>query len=312
MDKSFIIENSKVFLRDKFVDFKDANLSITSSPILYGLSIYTVISAYVNPDTKEINIFRIKDHYKRLINSAKIIDFHEFISDWDYSAFESTIIELIKSNKIHQDVLIRATAFIDENLAGTKIHGLKNSFSAFIYPLTEVLNLNGINVCVSSWQRTADNAIPSRAKLNGSYINASLMKNEAILNGYDDAIAIDSNGHISEGTVANIFIIKDNKLITPDNSTDLLEGITRDSIRIIAKNNKIECIERAVDRSELYTADEIFICGSSVRITPVLSVDRRPIGDGKIGQVTKLLKSIYQDVLTGKLPNYDDWRLKVS
>src|SRR5690606_8823051 len=146
----------------------------------------------------------------------------------------------------------------------------------------EILSKDGIHCCISSWQRTADNAQPSRAKINGSYINASLMKNEAILDGYDEAIALDQHGHVSEGTVANLFIVRDGELITPDSATDILEGITRNSIIQLAKDLKIPVSQRSIDRSELYIADEVFMCGSSAQITPVLSVDKREIGTGSI------------------------------
>jgi branched-chain amino acid aminotransferase len=300
-----------VFFRRRFVPFSEANISIASSPVLYGLSIYTVLNAIWNPKTKQLNLFRLKDHYQRLVNSAKIMDFHSFIEEWEFEDFANMITELLKRNKVHEDVLIRATVFIDELLPGTKIHGLTNSLSAYIYPFGEILNRSGIDVCVSSWQRTPDNAIPARAKVNGSYINASLMKNEALQNGYDDAIAIDENGHVSEGTVTNLFLVRDGALITPDTSTDMLEGITRDTVLQLAANLGIKTQERVIDRSELYIADEAFMCGSSARITPVLSIDKRPIGKGTAGPVTRRLTDAYEAVQRGTDTSFPEWRLAV-
>jgi branched-chain amino acid aminotransferase len=307
----FDIKNSEAFLRDDFIAFNEANISIASSPVLYGLSIYTVFGVCWNDSTHDRIIFRLKDHYSRLVNSARIMDFHSFPEEWSYERFERTMLELVNRNKIAEDVLVRVTIFIDETIAGTKIHGLKNSLSAYVYPMGEILPLSGINVCISSWVRNADNSIPAKAKINGSYVNASLMKNEALLNGYDDAIALDHNGHVAEGTVANLFIVRAGKLATPDTSTDILEGITRDSLLEVARSSGIEVEERSIDRTELYKSTEAFFCGTSARITPVLSIDKRPIGDGKIGPLTKRLMKEYQTILRGENTEFSVWCQRV-
>ena len=300
-------QTAEVFFKDKFVPFSQANVSIASSPVLYGLSIYTVFSASWNQARQKMYVFRLKDHYDRLVKSAKIMDFHSFADEWTYEKFSQTMLELLRRNHIEEDVLVRATVFIDELVAGTKIHDLTNSFAAYVYPLGEVLPRSGINVCVSSWSRTADNAIPSRAKVNGSYVNASLMKNEALLNGYDDAIALDQHGHVSEGTVANLFIVRDGVLITPDAATDILEGITRNTVLTIARLLQLPTAERSIDRSELYLADEVFMCGSSALITPVLSIDKRPIGNAQTGPITQQLLQAYQAVQQGENPAFANW-----
>ncbi|HSX24318.1 MAG TPA: branched-chain amino acid transaminase [Candidatus Saccharimonadales bacterium] len=305
------LQTSHAYLRDKLVPFAEANLSIASAPVLYGLSVYTVFSANWDEATQKLLIFRLQDHYLRLINSAKIMDFHDFADTWTYKKFEKVMTDLLKTNKVDEDVLVRVTVFVDAIASGTRMHGLKNSLSAYVYPLGEVLPLKGIHACVSSWQRTADNAIPSRAKVNGSYINASLMKNEALLNGYDEAIAIDEHGHVSEGTIANLFIVKNGVLITPDTATDMLEGITRDSVLKLAAHLNMECEQRTIDRSELYTADEAFMCGSSARITPVLSVDKRLVGSGKIGPITQKLTTAYEQAQRGNKSAFAEWRLAV-
>jgi len=300
-------EKTQAFFRSDFIPFTKANLSIASSPVLYGLSVYTVFNAAWNEEKQYSVIFRLEDHYKRLLNSAKIMDFHSFAMEWPYEKFEKTMLELLKLNKISEDVLVRVTVFVDELMAGTKIHDLKNSLSAYIYPKGQILSKDGVNLCVSSWVRNLDNSIPSRAKVNGGYINSSLMKNEALLNGYDDAIALDEHGHVTESTVANIFLIKDGKLITPGQSTDILEGITRGTVIRLAQELGAETIERSVDRSELYICDEAFICGSSADIIPVVSIDKRIIGDGKVGKVTKKLTKMYTETTRGNNKNHKNW-----
>jgi branched-chain amino acid aminotransferase len=300
-------KKSIAFLRDSFVPFSDANVSIASSPVLYGLSIYTVFNLTWNDKEKKLYVFRLEDHFKRLIASAKIMDFNSFAKTWTYEKFEKMVFELIAKNNIKEDALVRVSVFVDALIAGTKIHDLPNSVSAYIYPMGEFLPRTGANVCVSSWKRNADNAIPSRAKVNGSYVNASLMKNEAILNGYDDAIALNNDGYVTEFTAANIFIIRNGVLITPSANFDLLEGITRDTIMTMARDMKIEVVERPVARSELYIADEVLICGSSARITPVLSIDKRVVGNGKIGKITSSLMKRYEEVQKGQVAEYKAW-----
>jgi branched-chain amino acid aminotransferase len=304
-------QKSTAFFRGNFVPFSEANLSIASSPVLYGLSVYTVFNAIWNEDNKELNIFRLRDHYKRLCNSARIMDFERFEEKYSYDEFEKIMKELLNKNKIQENVLIRVTIFIDELIAGTKINGLKNSMSAYVYPMGEILPRSGANVCVSSWTRAADNMIPARAKVNGQYVNASLMKNEALQNGYDEAIALDDDGHVSEGTVANIFMVRDGKLITPDMATDILEGITRNSIIEIAGNLGIEHEQRTIDRTELYIADEAFMCGSSANVTPILTIDKRKVSDGRVGEITSKLSDEYQKTQLGKNKKFAKWVTKV-
>jgi branched-chain amino acid aminotransferase len=300
-----------VYFRDQWVPFNEANLSIASSPVLYGLSVYTVFNAIWNEDKKELNVFRLKDHYKRLCNSARIMDFESFEDKYSYEEFEKIMKELLHKNKVQENALVRVTLFIDELVAGTKINGLKNSMSAYVYPMGEILPKSGVNVCVSSWTRASDNMIPARAKVNGQYVNASLMKNEALQNGYDEAIALDASGHVSEGTVANLFIVRDGRLITPDMATDILEGITRNSIIEIANELGIEHEQRTIDRTELYIADEAFMCGSSANVTPILSIDKRKVGNGKIGKITKMISDEYSKIQKCENPRFAKWIIKV-
>ena len=314
---SFNYAAGQAFFRDAFVPFKDANVSIASSPVLYGLSVYTVFGVNWNEAEKKRYAFRLKDHYRRLVNSAAIMDFNKFADAWPYEKFEATMCELVTRNNVAgEDVLVRATVFVDALVAGTKIHDLPHSLSAYVYPMGQILPRSGINVCVSSWTHGIDNVIPSRAKVNGGYANNSLIKNEAILNGYDDAIVLDAQGRVTEATVANIFIVRNGVLITPGVSTDLLEGITRASVMAIARDAGIPVEERTVDRTELYIADEAFISGSSARITPIVSVDKRPMGAASgmaaPGPVTKMIAEKYEAAQRGDDDGkYAAWRMEI-
>jgi branched-chain amino acid aminotransferase len=303
----FQLEKTEAFFRECFVPFGEANLSVASSPVLYGLSIYTVFSANWNEKDGKLYVFRLREHYDRLVKSARIMDFDSFEGQWPFEKFKDTMLELLRRNKIAEDALVRATVYIDELIAGTKIHGLKNSLSAYVYPMGKILPRAGAKVCVSSWTRNPDNAIPSRAKVNGSYVNASLMKNEALLNGYDDAIAVDEQGHAAEGTVANLFIVRNGILTTPGPATDILEGITRSTILQIAKDLNVPIQERSIDRSELYIAEEAFMCGSSARVTPVTSIDKRPVGNGSMGEITQKISTAYNNFQHGLQAGHKDW-----
>lgn len=297
-------------MRNGYVPFPEASVSIASSPVLYGLSVYTVCRATFDKKSGSLYVFRLRDHFERLVTSAKIMDFNTFVKTWDYSRFEKMVKDLLIKNKIKEDVLVRISVFVDEIVAGTKIHDLKHSISAYAYPTGAILPSNGINVCVSSWRRNIDNAIPSRAKVNGGYANVSLMKNEAILNGFDDALSLDDQGHVCEGTVANLFLVKNNVLITPHTGSDILEGITRNSILTIASDMGISIAERVVDRTELYTADEAFISGSSANIIPILSIDKREVSKGA-GAVTAKLRTVYEKILTDISSPYSQWLTKI-
>ncbi|MEI6581728.1 MAG: branched-chain amino acid transaminase [bacterium] len=303
--------NTKVYLRGDWVDFREANLSIASSSILYGLSIYTVFNAIWDNKNKQLNIFRLEDHYRRLCNSAKIMDFDDFYKSCSFEEFTKITAQLLRKNSVQEDVLVRITVFIDALIAGPRIHGLKNSISAYVYPMGEIYPRTGIDVCVSSWTRAADNMIPSRAKVNGQYVNASIMKNEALRNGYHEAIALDASGHVSEGTAANLFIVREGKLLTPDTTTDILEGITRATIIKLADYLGIANSQRTIDRTELYIADEAFMCGSSAHITPILSIDKRAVGNGKIGPITSRLSEAYKKAQHGEIQDFKQWLTKV-
>ncbi len=303
---NFNYKTSTAIFRDEFVPFIEASVSIASSPVLYGLAVYTVFNVVWDDQNKSLLIFRLADHWKRLCNSARIMGFADFAESHPYKQFEQLMIELLQKNQIQENVLVRASIFIDELIAGTRIAGLQNSFSAYVYPMGQFYKPEGVNVCVSTWRHVEDDAIPARAKVNGLYVSNSLMKNEALLNGFDEAICLDREGHVTEGTVANIFMVRNGMLVTPDVSTDILEGITRDTILRIAEYLNIPVDVRAVDRSELYIADELFFCGSSARVAPILSVDKRAIGHS-IGKVTKQLLDTYEQLQYGKIDKYKNW-----
>lgn len=289
----------KAFLKDSIVPITEAGLNIASSAVLYGLSVYTVFPIIVKDDN--LFAFRLKDHYRRLINSAKIIGLDDISKDWPYEKFLETVSNLAKANDLKEEVFVRATIHVDELLPGTRSRGLSTSLSIFIYEATPIVPQDGMRLKTSVWRRTPDNSIPSRAKVNGAYVNSVLAKQDAIDSGYDDCIFLDVDGHVCELSAANIFLVKNNILITPDTASDLLEGINRRTVLELAKDEGLEYELRTIDLTELYTADEIFVCGTSSYLAPVKEIDARQIGDGNTGETTKKLKRLYLETLHGNL-----------
>jgi len=303
---SFQLEDTVCYLRGEYVPFKEANLSIASSSVLYGMSIYTVFNVLSN--SEGLTAFRLKDHYNRLCKSSIIMGMFPFEDFISFEKFEEMAKGLLTENKVKENVLVRVAYFIDANAAGTKINGMKTNISAYILPMKPFYNKSAIDTCISTWIRVADNMIPPRAKVNGSYANACLMKNEALLKGFDEAIAINSAGYISEATVANLFIVKDGKVFTPDIQSDILEGITRNTVIAIAKLKGIECIEKKITKDELMNADEIFLSGSSANIVLVGSVDGKKIPGKKM---TMEFAKIYEEVRMGRVEEFKDWVTKI-
>lgn len=296
----------KAYFKDKIVPIEQANLNITTSAILYGLSVYTVFPVHIDKNNNAL-AFRLKDHYKRLINSAKIIGIDTFESKWNEKKFLDSVGQIIKINKPKEDVFVRATIHVSERVAGTRSRGMETTFSMFVYKAEPILPLKGARLKTSVWRRIPDYAIPSRAKVNGAYVNSVLAKQDAIDSGYDDCIFLDTSGHVCELSAGNIFIIRDNALITPSASNDILEGINRKTILELSKDIGLKIVEREVDLTELYIADEVFACGTSTYITPIIEVDARKINGSKIGPITSQIKDKYLAILNGRDNSYKQY-----
>jgi len=297
----------KVYFADKIINSADAKLSIASSAVLYGLSVYTVFPICLDKSGQKY-AFRLKDHFKRLINSAQIIGIDTFANQWTYEKFEKAVKELVRANNIKKDVYVRATVHVASEIAGTKSRGLDTILSMFGYPAVPILKPEGARVKTSVWRRIPDYAIPSRAKVNGAYVNSVLAKQDAIDSGYDDCIFLDVHGHVCELSAANIFIVRHGKLITPDSTSDLLEGINRRTvIELAEKELGLEVVERSIDLTELYIADEVFASGTSANIAPIIEIDARKIADGKVGVLTKKLQKIHDKTLHGVDNTNKNW-----
>jgi len=301
----------KVFFRGEFVPFGDANISIANTGFLYGLGVFTGMRAHFNEQADSLFIFRPEDHYRRLHRACSLLRYENFLSTYSKDRFMEILLDLLRMNEIKQDIYIRVTNFTDENRITPKLVGYGDSLCAFLYPLGDYIPTNGIRCKVASWTRVEDNAMPARAKICGTYVNTAFAKTEALRLGYDEAIFLNSDGHVVEGSAENIFIVRSGKLITPCVSQNILEGITRDSILQIAANEGIECEERAIARTELYYADEIFLSGTGAKVSPVISVDDYKVGDGSVGPISKSIQSIYARAVRGEDERYMNWVVKV-
>lgn len=296
----------KMFFGNGLVDQGEAKLAITTSAILYGLSVYTVFPVLKTKDGK-LAAFRLEDHYNRLRESARIIGIDGFNGEWDFRRFTNAARQLIKENNVAEDVFVRATLHVDEKLAGTRSRGISTILSMFAYEAAAILPQNGARLKTSVWRRIPDYSIPSRAKVNGAYVNSVLAKQDALDSGYDDCIFLDGYGHVCELSAANIFIVRNGTLITPDATSDLLEGINRRTIIQLAKEAGVEVVERTVDLTELYIADEVFASGTSAYVAPVVEIDARRVGDGKIGPLTQKIKKLHEAALRGADKKHATW-----
>jgi branched-chain amino acid aminotransferase len=220
-----------------------------------------------------------------------------------------TSIELIRRNNFRQDVYLRPFAFKSSEEIGVRLHNLKDSFAIYVTPFGNYVEVDGgIRCMVSSWRRIDDNVAPARAKITGIYVNSALAKTEAMENGFDEAIMLTQDGHVCEGSAENIFLLRDGKVVTPPTTDNILEGLTRlGMIELLRKELDMEVAERSIDRSELYIADEIFLCGTGAQISPVIEVDRRPVGDGQVGPVVGQLQKLYFDIVRGRNNKYRNW-----
>jgi len=296
---------NRAYLDDKIVPLEQANLSIASSAVLYGLSVYTVFPVIVTKAGPAA--FRLEDHFERLLNSAKIIGLDTFAPAWSFECFEESVKELVKVNDLHENVFIRATVHVSELVPGTRSRGLETILSMFIYEAKPIISQTGARLKTSVWRRVPDYAIPSRAKVNGAYVNSVLGKQDALDSGYDDCLFLDTNGHVCELSAANIFIVRDGILITPSQSSDILEGINRKTVLELAGEMNIKTVERLVDLTEVYIADEVFACGTSSFIAPIVEIDGRPIGLEKIGPLTGKIKNKYEQIFRGESVDHHRW-----
>jgi branched-chain amino acid aminotransferase len=294
------------FFRGEFVPLRDANVNVMTHGFNYGTAVFEGIRAYWNADEEQLFALELVPHYERIRASARLL-----LMEVRQSAEElaEITVELLRRDGLREDVYIRPIVYKSSETIGVRLHNLDADVTIFGIPFGQYIDTEGgIRAMVSSWRRTDDNAIPARGKICGAYVNGALAKSEAQLNGFDEAIVLTADGHVSEGSAENLFLIKDEVLVTPAVTDNILEGITRRRLMDMARERmELRVVERSIDRTELYTADEVFLCGTGAQISPVIEIDRRTIGAGRPGPITRELSRTYFDAVRGKLPEYRDW-----
>lgn len=292
------------FFKGEFVPIDQAKVSIMAQAINYGIGAFGGLRGYWNEEKQQLYVFRTENHYRRLLNSCKL-----FNTTLPYSASDLTriTVDLLRREGYREDAYIRPLVYNATEDITPRLYDVEFDFACFTRALGNYIKLE-VHACTSSWRRLDDNIIPSRGKITGGYANSAFARSEAHWNGYDEAICLNQDGCVAEGSAENLYIVRDGKLYTPPVSDNVLEGITRSTVMQLARTElKLEVIERSIDRSELYIADEVFFCGTGAQVSAILDVDKRKVGDGKTGPITKALQDVYFGVIRGKNNKYAEW-----
>jgi branched-chain amino acid aminotransferase len=294
------------YFQGGFVPLAEAKINVMTHAFNYGTGCFEGIRGYWNDDEKQLYVFRMREHYERLERSCRILGFCQLVTVDEACGLT---LDLLRQNETRSDIYIRPLVYKSSEVVGVRMHNLDDDLTIFTTGMGKYIDAaGGARCCISTWRRVDDNAIPARAKVCGIYVNSALAKTEAQLSGYDEAIMLTHDGHVSEGSGENIFLVMDGRLVTPAPSENILMGITRASVIDLAKREfGIDTVERQVDRSELMSASECFMTGTAAEITPVVEIDRRAIGTGKIGDVTAKLQTAFFDVVRGREKRYASW-----
>ena len=300
------VANRRIWFKGEILNVNEAMVNVLAPTSQFGLNVFEGIPCYWNDEQKQLYAFRLDDHYDRLIRSAKLIQFDLKYTKED---FKKALIDTVKANEYDENLSVRQTLFVD----GFGSWGSESPVEMFVAPIprgrtSAEYNKKGLNCCITSWRRISDENLSPRIKCGANYINSRVGQREALRNGYDTCIFLNEVGKVAEGPGSCFFMVKGDTLITPRLTDSVLESITRDTIiQLAQKELGLKFVERTIDRTEVYMADEAFLCGSAMEITPIYSVDRYQIGDGKEGKVTHNLHVKYLEAVQGKLADRKDW-----
>lgn len=296
---------TQAFFNDRFVPFEQAKISVMAHAFNYGTAVFEGIRGYWNAAHEQLYIFRLHEHSERLLRSGRLLRMQIPYSATD---IDGLIIELLRRENYRTNAYIRPLIYKADEIIGVRLHDLEDKLTIFATPFGRYIEKEeGARVCVSSWRRNDDNALPPRAKVAGGYVNSAFIKSDAQLKGFDDAIVLNQDGHVAEGSAQNFFMVRDAKLITTPITANILEGITRNTVLELALELGLTTEVREIDRSELYLADEAFFCGTGVQIAALTSIDLYQLGDGKIGPITRQMRDLYFRVINGEVDKYRHW-----
>ena len=294
------------FFKGRVVPYSEARVGVLTHGLNYGTGVFSGIRGYWNPDENELFVFRPEDHYRRFLESAKMLG---MTLPLDAPQLTAALADLLRKEGFREDCYVRSLAFYADETVGVRLHDLTPEISIVSMPYGRYIDKEeGAHATISSWRRVDDNAIPARGKIVGSYVNSALAKTEAMRSGFDEAIVLNGDGHISEGSAANFFLVRNGVVLTPPITDNILEGITRRTVIDLLRDELgVTVVERSIDRSEIYVADEALFVGTGVQIVAVTRVDHRPVGDGRIGPIASALRKLYFDVVRGRRPDYRHW-----
>ncbi|MBI6546129.1 MAG: branched-chain amino acid transaminase [Cyanobacteria bacterium NC_groundwater_1444_Ag_S-0.65um_54_12] len=301
---------SMAYFKGENIPLEEAKISIMTHGFNYGTGCFEGIRGYWNKEHGELYILHLAEHFRRMAKNAKIL----FMNlPADIAGLCDISVQLARETEFNQDLYLRPTLYKADEVIGVRLHGLKDAFHIYCAPMGTYVDIDRpLHLGTSSWRRIADTAVPARAKIIGAYINSALCKTEAIMNGFDEGLFLNEDGHVCEGSAENLFMVRDGTLVTPSVADNILEGITRSSIMEIAERDLgIKCQARTIDRTEIYIADELFICGTGAQIAWVSHVDHRTIGTGQLGPITEKIREIYFKAVHGELPQYSHWLTSV-
>jgi len=289
-----------------FVPLADAKVGVMTHAFMYGTAVFEGIRAYWNQEQGQLYLLKGLEHYERLRRSAKVLLMD--LPETPAALVERTV-ELLRRNGFREDAYIRPSVYKSSEVIGVRLHDLEHRFVIVTLPFGNYIDTDrGISAMTTSWRRNNDLAIPARSKVVGAYVNSAFSKSDAVLNGHDEAIVLTAEGHVSEGSAENLFMVRDGQLVTPPVTDDILEGVTRAGlIELAHRELGLETVVRAIDRSEVYVAEEVLLCGTGAQVSPVISIDHRPVGEGEVGPITKRLQDLYFDTVRGRNPAYADW-----
>lgn len=298
-------ETAWAFFNGEFVPLREAKVSVLTHAFNYGTGVFEGIRAYWNDEHGQLYGLHLLEHYRRLHRSCRVMRLN---LPYAPERLVEITLELLRRSGYREDCYVRPLVYMSSELIGVRLHDLESSFTVFAVPFGTYIDIDrGISCGVSSWRRVDDNAIPARSKITGSYVNAALAKTEAQEAGFDEAIVLTNEGHVSEGSAENLFMVRGGTLVTPPVTDNILEGIVRASIMRIARDSEIPLEVRSIDRTELYIADELFLCGTGAQLSPVTSVDHRMVGTGAVGPITQKLSRVYFDAIRGNGTRYKEW-----
>ncbi|HSW95408.1 MAG TPA: branched-chain amino acid transaminase [Patescibacteria group bacterium] len=303
-----IPESGTAYLDGAFVPFADAKVSIATHALQYGTGVFEGIRAYWNAPAEQLYVFRLREHFERMTRSCRIV---RIGLPGDADALSEILLELLRRNAFRSDVYIRPLAYKAARVVKVALHGLRDGFGIYAFPMGGYLSTGGLAAHTTSWRRISDEAIPARAKVSGAYINTALAVDEATEHDAEEAIFLTSGGHVSEGGGSNLFMVRDGALITPPVTDDILEGITRQTVEDLARDLGYAFVVRPIDRTELFIADELFFCGTGAQVAPCVKVDGRPVGGGTIGPIATAIGDRYFAIARGDDPAHPEWRTAV-